>query len=339
MGNEKSEKEYFDNYKKYINQLKKEYKTTFEKIEVYINGCSKLNNIEKNNCLLQVLDTFLSAQVEGKSVKDITGKNVKRYCDNMVEGESVYIYKVSRIFLTILGALFYATFMNFFPKICEGIYFNDRNIIFQPMKFGIGECMLMLGYICIPKILEIVTRNYFEDPVRCKKVRKYTEYGIGLLTVVIYVLIKEQMYLVTIPFSNVILILIYLALINVVVWLLIISFEDKRVKMRHEKYLEILSRRYSKYLLKCEKHNKKALDWSEYQQKKTKENSIYTKLFFIYSLIFLVFVVIIGRGMLIKQKIDTVGIIILIIVSLLNVVIISVVGDEIKREKEINQLE
>ena len=66
MGKDKYENENFDNYKNYVGQLENEYLTTFKKIEVYINESTKLNSLEKNNCFLQILDTFLSSQADGK---------------------------------------------------------------------------------------------------------------------------------------------------------------------------------------------------------------------------------------------------------------------------------
>ena len=46
-------KDKYDDYRNYIKGLKNEYAAAFEKIEVYINGSSKLNFSEKNNCFFK----------------------------------------------------------------------------------------------------------------------------------------------------------------------------------------------------------------------------------------------------------------------------------------------
>lgn len=340
MGIEKYERESFDSYKNYVNQLESEYRTTFQKIEVYINGSSKLNSLEKNNCLLQVLDTFLSGQEEEKPVRGITGTDLKKYCDDMIYGETIYIYKASRIFFNLLGALVYVSFIYFFSRVFEAIHLKDSSLIFNPMNFGIGEIMLAIGYMCIPKVISLITRSYYEDPVRCKKVRKYTNYVVLIFILIIYTLIKDffQKYVIIISFSNVILILIYLTIISAIVWLLTRTLDYEKLEKRKNKHLEFLNKQYEKHLLKCEKRNKKPLEWNEFLKKKVKENSIFTKLFFVYGIIFLIFVVLLGRGMLIEGKIDAVGITLLIIVSFIDVVMVGVVREGKHRNKQLIQI-
>ena len=342
---DKYEKENFDNYKNYVGQLENEYLTTFKKIEVYINESTKLNTLEKNNCFLQILDTFLSSQVGDKVLKDITGGNLKKYCDDMIYGQTIYSYKVSRICFLLVGALFYVSFMHFFTRICESIYLKDSSIIFQPMKFGIGEIILIVGYICIPKLIAVINRNYFENPARCKKVKRYTYYSVWLFTITIYSLMKEpfNIYGIFIPFSTIVLILVYSAIVCAAVWLVTGTVKTGNLENRKEKmekkYFEIVNKQYEKHKAKCAKSNKDPLDWNKFMKKKVKDNCIVLVLFFIYAIILFGLVILLGWGMLAKADIDLVGIIILIVVSLLESFIVGVIKEGINRNKELAQME
>lgn len=51
MNSDKNNNEKYENYKKYISELKDGYVITFEKIEFYINQSSKLNSTEKKKLL------------------------------------------------------------------------------------------------------------------------------------------------------------------------------------------------------------------------------------------------------------------------------------------------
>ena len=344
MGKKKYERESFDSYKNYVNQLENEYKTVFSKIEVYINGSSKLNFNDKNNCLLEILDSFLSAQVGGNSVKNVTGVDLKKYCDSMIYGETIHIYKACRICSIILGSLSYISYMHLFICVFHAIWSKDSNLIFQPMFFGIGEIVLILGYMCIPKLISQITKNYFENPVRCKKVKICTYNVVWIFTLLVYSFSKEyfKKYVTVIPFSNIVLILIYLAIITSVVWLFTKVLDDENSeekKMEKErKYLVRLNKEYDKYIEKCEKHNKTPLDWSGFIIKKAKSNSLFIKIFFIYSIIFLVFAILIGRGMLVEGNISVIGIVILIGISFIDVVIVSAVRNFIQINKKLIQM-
>lgn len=341
MGNNKFKKEKFDNYKIYVNQLEKEYLNAFEKIEVYINGSSKLNTLEKNNCFLQILDTFLSCQSEGKSVYDVAGTNLKKYCDSMIYGESIYIYRVSRICSIIIGALFYVSFMHFFTEIFHSIDLKNSSIIFRPMNFGIGEIVLILGYICIPKIIDVITKSYFENPVRCKKVKNYIYYGVWIFTIVIYTQMKETFngYGIDLPFSSIVLILIYSAIVSIALYLLERKFNDEKLKdnemEKKDKYCEFLKKEYERYSLKCKEHNKELLGWDKFIKKKVKSNFLFTIIFFIYGIIFLGFEILIGRNMLISGDISAVSIVFLIGIAFVDIVIIGVVREVIYRTKQL----
>ncbi|PRR83809.1 DUF1048 domain-containing protein [Clostridium vincentii] len=337
----------YEDYKDYINKLEGEYQGTFEKIEVYINYSSKLNFLEKNNCFLQILDTFLSGQEEGRAVKEITGVSLKKYCDAMIYGESIYMYKASRIFSILLGTLFYVVYMHFFIRVCDVISLKDSSLIFQPMKFGIGDIALILGCTSIPILLSHITRNYFENPKRYKKVKRYNEFGVWIFTIMIYVSLNQflEEYGIVIAFPNIVLILLYLTIIRLVVWLLTKTFvegnsEDKKAKKRNE-YLQILNKEYDVHVKKHQRSSKLSLNWNEFLRKKTKSNSVFIKIFFAYSIILLVLTFLLGGLMFVKTNgnIDVVGIIILVVISFFDVLMVAIVWEGIQRNKQLNKIE
>ncbi|MEE1218734.1 MAG: DUF1048 domain-containing protein [Ruminococcus sp.] len=68
-----------DSYAFYTDKLTGEYRTVFDKIEMYI-GTQTCDDITKEDKLSQLLDMFLSAQEEGKPVHKIVGGSVEEFC-------------------------------------------------------------------------------------------------------------------------------------------------------------------------------------------------------------------------------------------------------------------
>jgi DNA-binding ferritin-like protein (Dps family) len=327
MNSGKNKVEKYDGYKNYIDSLKDEYRRSFDKIEMYITGSSKLNTSEKNNCLLQVLDTFLSAQEQEKPVIQVTGPDLKRYCDDMIYGERIYIYKSSRIFFALLGTLFYISYMQVFPRIFDAIKLKDIKVIFSSINFGIADIILMLGYICIPKIISFITKSQFENPKRCRSIKRYTYGGIWLFTIMIYSFIKsnDTSSLMVISFSRVCLVLLYLGLINFVIFFLMKVLEqgdlEEAKEAREQKYLDKLNKKYQLHVEKRSRYSKEPLDFKQFKANRVKSNYFTIVVFSIYFLIFLVLAALIGRGMYLQDSLDTFGIVFLFIIALLNILI------------------
>lgn len=321
MGINEYNKEKYDDYKKYKNRLSGEYKTIFEKIDLYITDNTKLNIIEKNNCFLQILDTFLSAQEEGRGVEEIIGSNLMKYCDDMIRGEAIYIYKISRVCFKLLGVLSYIIFMNFFMNIGSYIELKDTGLIFKSINFGIAEVIFAVMCVFIPKFTALVTRNHFNNINGYRKIRRYARCIEFLFIPIVYTIFKInfKMYGINIYFTNAILIFIYTTIISVVVDLLTETFN------KNNDSSELLNKQYEKYKARCEKCNKNPLEWNDYLKKKYKDNRLFIIIFSLYLIIFLALAFLIARGMLVDGKLEFIAITILIIISFLFVVIISVI--------------
>ncbi|SHH66433.1 DUF1048 domain-containing protein [Clostridium grantii] len=342
MGNDKFKVEEVENYKKYKEQLQNEYLETFVKIELYINGSTKLNEKRKNDCFLQILDTFLSAQEEANSVKSITGRDLRKYCDSMIYGEAIYLHKATKIFDAFLQGLYWVVFFHFWFLLWYAIKLKDSSIIFQPMNLGLDEIFIIFFNIYfIPKILFIVTKNYFEDPIKCKRIKRYTTLVLWILSGGIYAFIKDEFtkYGILVSFSKLILILVYLLIIGISVLALkdIFMNESRRDELE-SKYFWILKRDYEKHKVKCGKHNKDSLDWDKFLKKKVKYNYIFIILWLIYGILFLVFTILISVGMFVKGNIDVVGILMLLFVMFIVLVMISCVKEGINRNKQLTKM-
>lgn len=324
-----NEKESYEDYKKYIHKLEDEYLDTFRKVESYISSSTKLNQIEKNNCFLQILDTFLSAQTEERNIKDITGLDLKKYCDNMIYGESLSLFKGARIFYAIIGVVFYISWMHFFIRILHTTFHKGSDIIYEPMIFGIGEIILALIYICIPILGTQITKKHFQNPKRCKRLKLVVNNVVWLIGIIIYTFMEQNFgqYGVTISFNTLVLTLIYLALARISVWILVENFNKSKLEQEAErlKYEEAIKNRYLKHKVKYEKKNKESLIWHAFLKKKTWNNKIFKIIFSIYVVIILALIILMGRGMIINNNIDIIGIILLIVMSFIEVLLIGVV--------------
>ena len=317
MGNNEN-KEVFDDYKKYVNKLGKEYVVIFNKIEIYINSTTKISSTEKNDCLLQIIDTFLSAQEEGRAISEITGSNLRKYCESMIYGESLYIYKSVRIAHTLIGTIFYIAFMHFFIRIGKGMFSEGISIAFQPMNFGIGEIVLGISNICIPIILSLVTRNYFEDPKRCKKIKRYVEYGVVIFAITIYTWLESDFGQsgITISFSRIILILIYSIMVLIV---LSILFSGERLtsnlEQSEKKYSKLMIKKYEKYEVKCKKKNKDIMEWDEFLKKNKGLKNLQIIYFSICGIGLFVESILLAISIFIEGNIDLAGITLLLVVT------------------------
>ena len=68
-----------DTYGFYTDKLKGDYRTVFDRVEMYV-GTQSFDDVTKEEKLSQLLDVFLSAQEAGKPVNKIVGNNIEEFC-------------------------------------------------------------------------------------------------------------------------------------------------------------------------------------------------------------------------------------------------------------------
>ncbi len=143
----------------------------------------------------------------------------------------------------------------------------------------------------------------------------------GFLQLLIYSFIREvfKKHVIVIPFSNVVLILIYLTLISLVIFFLLkILGEGKLEKKKEErehKYFQRLNKQYERHVKKRQSHNKTPLNFDIYKNKRAKSNYWAIIMFCVEGIIFLIFAFLVGKGMLVRENIDFLGITLLLIIS------------------------
>ena len=111
---------YFENeeYRKAKDTLRDEYAIEYKKCETYIHSVRAEGKIEEN-CLFQILDDFLSAQADKKSLSVVTGPDLRNFCDKLLNAErdrisNKKVYLIQWIFvipLIISISIFIRSFM------------------------------------------------------------------------------------------------------------------------------------------------------------------------------------------------------------------------------------
>jgi DNA-binding ferritin-like protein (Dps family) len=72
---------------KVLIQLTEEYATCYRKAETYIRLSNLYGPDNEENCIMQILDDFLSAQKDEKPIIKITGTDLRKYCDTVLKAE------------------------------------------------------------------------------------------------------------------------------------------------------------------------------------------------------------------------------------------------------------
>lgn len=75
-------------YRDGLNQLKNEYAIAYKKVAAYIHTVNVYGLELEENCLLQVMDDFLTAQKEEKPLNKITGSNLRSFCNRIIKAEA-----------------------------------------------------------------------------------------------------------------------------------------------------------------------------------------------------------------------------------------------------------
>lgn len=346
MGIKFDKKEKYDKYKNYVAQLEGEYKESFCKIESYINTCPKLYYREKNNCLLEVLDCFLTAADSGRNVHEVTGSDLKAFCDGLICGESMRIHKICKICSSLFESILYLSLFCFTLQVIQAITGTGAKVSLTPMKFGLGEVCIIIGYLAIPWIVYISTRNHLENPKLYSRIKNYTSYGLWLLTLFAFSYLKDDTlaakFSITIPLSTLSLLLIYIALFTAVVRIVaktveICTFENKYVK-RDEIYFNYLNSNYAMHLAKNATASNNSLTWHKFIQRRTIYNYFSIALFIIFSTCFLALAFLAGKGMIVKNNVSPIGLILLSIISICLIFTICFILEGFRRNKLLAKL-
>ncbi len=144
----------FDSYVLYTKKLEGEYKEAFRQIEAYVNANS-IDEQSKEDMMSNLLDTFLTAQKDGRPVEKITGKSMEKFCKTFCSGYG--IKEQVLYFLESTKSLVYAFFgiavfdmIAFFMEYLEG---TDVSFFTYRSEYNIAMYGLWLLSIHIVKFI------------------------------------------------------------------------------------------------------------------------------------------------------------------------------------------
>lgn len=96
-------------YSDYADKLEGEYKEAYEKIYIYVNSFLTTGD-EIEAAMNDMVDLLLSAQMDGKPVETVVGKDLQTFCKGVVKGNKnlsgIILVMVLYISLTIVFAIF-----------------------------------------------------------------------------------------------------------------------------------------------------------------------------------------------------------------------------------------
>jgi hypothetical protein len=173
------------------------------------------------------------------------------------------------------------------------------------MYFGVGQATLLIINILItPKIISKVTERFFEDTNKCQKITRSIKWSMYIISAGIYSFLKDEFIYPAIIFSFIscFLIIIYIVLVGIVVAVFTKGSDNNRSK-------SIFENRYEKYKFRRVRNSKELLTYENYIKK---ESTIFAPVFFILSAIFFIFLLLIGKDMLVKGIINITSILLFI---------------------------
>jgi DNA-binding ferritin-like protein (Dps family) len=151
-----------DEYIEAKNKLKDEYAVCYQKAAAYIQASNYGQELEEN-CLMQILDDFLSAQAEQKPVARIIGPNLRKFCDDMIKAEferisdrKIYIFmQTAGIILCVPLLIIMKTFV--FEK---KAFVLDNLLHLNFGGFEILFCSIFILYYIIKKLVSVAFFNH-----------------------------------------------------------------------------------------------------------------------------------------------------------------------------------
>ncbi|MDD6771772.1 MAG: DUF1048 domain-containing protein [Inconstantimicrobium porci] len=137
-----------ESYKKYEDDLRAEYYHTFKEVEVYFKT-SELSDKEMEDVMNNILDLFLTAQSEGKPLKDVIGQDTQLFCESYLK--TIWKFPNIKIFMRYFGACLIGDFMGIiFCLIMD--YFNGEINNIWAEKTNISAILLF----CIPTSIGVL---------------------------------------------------------------------------------------------------------------------------------------------------------------------------------------
>lgn len=158
-------------------RLTEENKAIYEDMLLYIRLNGNKSEQQTEEVLFELLEHLLQAQEEGKSVQDIFGDDLKKYCDELIAEIPGEKKSASVLFGTYIVINFLAIISFTFGTFSFAAY-HFFNLGSDKFTFSIGSAItialiyLLLLYIFIVLVLKWIKKSLFKD----KKPNKWVEF-------------------------------------------------------------------------------------------------------------------------------------------------------------------
>lgn len=138
-------------YEIHIEKLNTEYRDVFMKIKKYVTA-SNMDEMQTEETLSEVMDTFLSAQESGKPVEKVVGKDLQKFCENLCSerGIGTHIMNFIEVIDSGFKVIFFMCIFDFFslPKNLESFdFFTLQSRTSLLPFFGGWMLFMILTYI------------------------------------------------------------------------------------------------------------------------------------------------------------------------------------------------
>lgn len=80
-----------NSYAIHVEKLNDEYREVFKKVNDYVTA-SNMDEMLAEEILSEVMDTFLAAQEEGKTVEKVVGKDLQKFCESLCSEKGIKTY-------------------------------------------------------------------------------------------------------------------------------------------------------------------------------------------------------------------------------------------------------
>lgn len=179
-------------YSIYIEKLHPEYRTAFKQISAYVLA-NNMDEIKNEEILSEVMDTFLSAQNDGKTVEQIIGNDLKAFCEQLcseisIKSRVINFFELLHPLFTIYTILCLFDLADMMTKI-----FNGENISFMTYRaHGSLDAYLLGGAIVI--IPGYISRLFIKKYMFSKP-NKYKTLSNFISAVTILVMLAVTVYI------------------------------------------------------------------------------------------------------------------------------------------------
>ncbi len=160
----------YNSYTKYKKNLVPEYSEAFGKVEDYVQS-NIIDSLRQDEILNDVIDIFLSAQNDGRSVEQVTGNDITKFCTDLCSEVSLKSRIISVLEYTAAVSIICfgrcaKDLFNVLQKILEGEKINlfTYKINAKPWYFlcwmGAYLAIMAVGKVIVSKFLKVSREKY-----------------------------------------------------------------------------------------------------------------------------------------------------------------------------------